>query len=93
MSPPPVNKIEADVFVPEDYAYFSFGGTLRKLVYLPFSKVGSGVGTIDLLRQLPHHASTRSIDKLCELQEVLIHHLPTSSPRVGVGSEPISASA
>ncbi len=28
--PPPVNKIEADVYVPDDYAYFNFSGTLHR---------------------------------------------------------------
>jgi hypothetical protein len=30
LSPPPVNKIEADLYVPEDFAYFAFGGTLHR---------------------------------------------------------------
>lgn len=30
LSAPPVNKIEADLYIPDDYAYFSFGGTLHR---------------------------------------------------------------
>ena len=33
LSAPPVNKIEVDLYVPEDYAYFGFGGTLHRRDY------------------------------------------------------------
>lgn len=50
----PVNKIEADLFVPEDYAYMGFGGTLHlRPIYDPRSNTLAWISSLYSPREEP----------------------------------------